>query len=349
MPVTVELEFFYDCSSPWTYFAFTRIIPMMERLEVPIRWRPILVGGVFNAVNQEVYAAREAMFNDSNSLRLNYYIKDMQDWERLCGVRAQMPPGHPISSVKAMRGVFFAQEQGLLVPYSKAIFETYWGSDTPDISSDEVLCGVCDQVGLDRKGFFKAIETQHTRVSCARTPMSLSLAADMVLPPFLLMVAICTSGMIVWNWFNIDCGDYSKGSSFHGCHGAALRANTAVVNRRIAPGTVRKLRIDGYGNHLNPQRTEFIHALIQSNQLEGANKGIVLAVLLGRFFGNRLFDQSLQFTTFVHLGNDVTTTDQFSRHPKLRESRPVGISGEIRTNFRVGKNIHVGKTFTACL
>ena len=126
MPVTVELEFFYDCSSPWTYFAFTRIIPMMERLEVPIRWRPILVGGVFNAVNQEVYAAREAMFNDSNSLRLNYYIKDMQDWERLCGVRAQMPPGHPISSVKAMRGVFFAQEQGLLVPYSKAVFETYW-------------------------------------------------------------------------------------------------------------------------------------------------------------------------------------------------------------------------------
>ena len=161
MPVTVELEFFYDCSSPWTYFAFTRIIPMMERLEVPIRWRPILVGGVFNAVNPEVYAAREAMFSDSNSLRLNYYIKDMQDWERLCGVRAQMPPGHPISSVKAMRGAFFAQEQGLLVPYSKAVFETYWGSDTPDISSDEVLCGVCDQVGLDSKGFFKAIETQH--------------------------------------------------------------------------------------------------------------------------------------------------------------------------------------------
>jgi 2-hydroxychromene-2-carboxylate isomerase len=85
MAATPELEFFYDCSSPWTYFAFTRILPLMEQLELPIRWRPILVGGVFNAVNQEVYSAREAMFNNSNSRRLNYYIKDMQDWARLCG------------------------------------------------------------------------------------------------------------------------------------------------------------------------------------------------------------------------------------------------------------------------
>lgn len=161
MTATAELEFFYDCSSPWTYFAFTRIIPMMEQLALSIRWRPILVGGVFNAVNQEVYAAREAMFNNSNSRRLNYYIKDLQDWARLCGVRAQMPPGHPISSVKAMRGAFYADEQGLLVPYSQAIFEAYWASETPDITSDEVLAGVCDDVGLDAKGFFSAIANQH--------------------------------------------------------------------------------------------------------------------------------------------------------------------------------------------
>ena len=161
MASTPTLEFFYDCSSPWTYFAFSRIIPMMEQLSLPINWRPILVGGVFNAVNQEVYAAREAMFNSSNSPRLNYYIKDMQDWARLCGVRAAMPEGHPISSVKAMRGAFYAQEQGRIVPYSKAIFETYWDSATPDISNNEVLTTICQQTGLDVDGFFTAINSQH--------------------------------------------------------------------------------------------------------------------------------------------------------------------------------------------
>ena len=155
-----ELEFFYDCSSPWTYFAFTRIRPLMEQLGLPIHYRPILVGDVFNAVNQELYASREAMFNSPDNPRLKYYIKDMLDWARLCGVRTNMPPGHPISSVKAMRGAFFAQEQGLLEEYSLATFEAYWDSNTPDIASDEVLAAICARVGLDGAGFFAAITDQ---------------------------------------------------------------------------------------------------------------------------------------------------------------------------------------------
>jgi 2-hydroxychromene-2-carboxylate isomerase len=161
MTAKPTLEFFYDCSSPWTYFAFTRIIPMMEQLALPIRWRPILVGGVFNAVNQEVYKAREAMFSSSGSPRLNYYIKDMQDWARLCGVRAEMPEGHPINSVKAMRGAFYAEQQGLIVPYSRAVFEAYWDSESPNIADDEVLGAICTRVGLDSEAFFSAITSQH--------------------------------------------------------------------------------------------------------------------------------------------------------------------------------------------
>ena len=84
----------------------------------------------------------------------------MQDWARLCGVRAEMPPGHPINSVKAMRGAFFAEEQGLVVPYSRAVFETYWGSDTPDISSDEVLTNICAAGRAGCTGFFDAITSQ---------------------------------------------------------------------------------------------------------------------------------------------------------------------------------------------
>mgnify|MGYP000200333451 FL=1 len=160
MTAKPTLEFFYDCSSPWTYFAFTRIIPMMEQLALPIHWRPILVGGVFNAVNQEVYKAREVMFSSSGSPRLNYYIKDMQDWARLCGVRAEMPEGHPINSVKAMRGAFYAEQQGLMVPYSRAVFEAYWDSESPNIADDEVLGAICARVGLNPEGFFSAIITQ---------------------------------------------------------------------------------------------------------------------------------------------------------------------------------------------
>ena len=44
--------------------------------------------------------------NPGNQRKLDYYPKDLQDWANLCGVHAVMPPGHPISSVKAMRGGF---------------------------------------------------------------------------------------------------------------------------------------------------------------------------------------------------------------------------------------------------
>ncbi len=161
MAAEPNVEFFYDCSSPWTYFAFTRIIPLMERLRLPIHWRPMLVGGVFNAVNQGLYAAREAMFNDIHNPRMKYYVKDMQDWARLCGVRVDIPAGHPISSVRAMRGAFFAQEHDKLLAYSRAVFEAYWGGVNPDIASDSVLDAICTRVGMDSKNFFNAISSQH--------------------------------------------------------------------------------------------------------------------------------------------------------------------------------------------
>ena len=61
-------EFFYDCSSPWTYLAFRGVQPIAERLGVEIQWRPILVGGVFNAVNQDLYAVREKAFADETKI-----------------------------------------------------------------------------------------------------------------------------------------------------------------------------------------------------------------------------------------------------------------------------------------
>src|SRR5277367_2169874 len=83
-----KLEFFFDCSSPWTYLAFTRIVPLAARAGTDILWRPILVGGVFNAVNQDVYDRRA----NPDPRKSVYYEKDLQDWARLCGIRIGKPP-----------------------------------------------------------------------------------------------------------------------------------------------------------------------------------------------------------------------------------------------------------------
>jgi 2-hydroxychromene-2-carboxylate isomerase len=150
-----KLEFFYDCSSPWTYLAFTKIEEVATRNGADLVWRPILVGGVFNAVNPSVYESRERPVK----AKARYYAKDLQDWAHLYKLKIGQPTVFPVNSVKAMRGAFVAMEHGKISPYSRRVFEVYWGDDR-DISKDEVLRDVIRAVGLDEKEYFAKIAMQ---------------------------------------------------------------------------------------------------------------------------------------------------------------------------------------------
>jgi 2-hydroxychromene-2-carboxylate isomerase len=147
------IEFFFDCSSPWTYLAFHNIQPIAKEAGATITWRPILVGGLFNTVNPSVYAARE----NPVPAKARYMLKDLTDWARLAGLTIKMPPSvFPVNSVKAMRGCLWLEPQGRLVPFATAVFEAYWGDDQ-DISKDEVLTQICARLGIDPQAFFAGI------------------------------------------------------------------------------------------------------------------------------------------------------------------------------------------------
>ena len=142
------IEFFFDCSSPWTYLAFHNIQPLAKEFGVEIDWRPILVGGIFNTINPSVYASREHPV----AAKLAYQKKDMADWARSAGLAIKMRPTvFPVNSVKAMRGCIWLDGQGGLVPFARAAFRAYW-SDDLDISHDTVLSDLCEQVGVDPAG-----------------------------------------------------------------------------------------------------------------------------------------------------------------------------------------------------
>jgi 2-hydroxychromene-2-carboxylate isomerase len=149
------IEFYFDCSSPWTYLAFHAVQPMAAELGAEIAWKPILVGGVFNAVNQTVYDSR----NKPNPLKASYMLKDLADWAKLYGLKIVFPPTvFPVNSVKCMRGAFVALDEGKLVPYATAAFEAYWGDDR-DISKEDALADIAAKAGLERQHFFSSIES----------------------------------------------------------------------------------------------------------------------------------------------------------------------------------------------
>lgn len=147
-----RLEFFYDCSSPWTYLAFSKIEEVARRHRADLIWKPILVGGVFNAVNPSVYENRVHPVK----AKQQYAAKDLQDWASLYGLKIGNPSMFPVNSVKAMRGAFVAEEHGKISPYSRRVFESYWGEDR-DISQDSVMRDIVRAVGLDEAEFFDKI------------------------------------------------------------------------------------------------------------------------------------------------------------------------------------------------
>ena len=150
------LDFYFDCSSPWTYLAFHAVQPLAAELGAEIVWKPILVGGVFNAVNQTVYDSRAT----PNPRKQAYMLKDLAGWARLYGLRIAFPPKvFPVNSVKAMRGACVALDEGKLVPYATAAFEAYWGDDL-DISKEAVLAEIAAKAGIERQRFFAGIESE---------------------------------------------------------------------------------------------------------------------------------------------------------------------------------------------
>lgn len=158
--MSARVEFFYDLSSPWTYLAFTNLWPMLERTGEQAVLRPILVGGVFNAVNQSVYAAREM----TDNRKLKHSWKALNDWAALAGVEMNFPSQwHPAKSVNAMRfACALEKDQEALRRFSKAAFESYFGAQE-NLDDADVLAAVADSIGLDGGALKAASQTDEVK------------------------------------------------------------------------------------------------------------------------------------------------------------------------------------------
>lgn len=154
--MSARVEFFFDLSSPWTYLAFTNLWPMLDRIGEQVVLRPILVGGVFNAVNQGVYAARE----QSDNRKLKHSWKVLKDWASLTGVEMNFPSQwHPAKSVNAMRFCCaFEDDQLALRRFARAAYESYFGAQE-NLDDPAVLVAIADSVGLDGPAVLAASQT----------------------------------------------------------------------------------------------------------------------------------------------------------------------------------------------
>jgi 2-hydroxychromene-2-carboxylate isomerase len=127
-------------------------------LNLELVWKPILVGGIFNTINPSVYESR------SNPVKpkASYSRKDLNDWSLIRGITVNWPDVFPVNSVKAMRGVFFALERNKVSEYVELVFCSYWTNNL-DISLDEVLVKIVEELGWSSDNFISFIDLESTK------------------------------------------------------------------------------------------------------------------------------------------------------------------------------------------
>ncbi|MEZ5681994.1 MAG: 2-hydroxychromene-2-carboxylate isomerase [Erythrobacter sp.] len=144
--MSVSVEFFFDLSSPWTRLAFANIRPVLDGLDYRINWRPLLVGGVFNAVNPAVYESRKP----ENAARLARSFGWLKQWAELAGVGMNFPSQfHPLKSVHAMRFCCALEgDQEALERFAAAAFEAYF-AHARNLDDPAELVAVANEAGFD--------------------------------------------------------------------------------------------------------------------------------------------------------------------------------------------------------
>ena len=145
------IELFFDLTSPWTWLAVHNLVPMAQRHGAEIVWRPILVGGIFNAVNPAIYETRA----NPVPAKGRYSAKDLDDWARLAGLEIHFPPacGHPVNAVLAMRVALVMQARGKLEPFAFAAFDALWKHER-DLADPAVLAPLIAARGEDPEAVF---------------------------------------------------------------------------------------------------------------------------------------------------------------------------------------------------
>ena len=154
-----KIEYFLDCSSPWTYLSFRGILDLRNKKDFDIIWKPILVGGIFNTTNPSVYESRKNPIRE----KLEYSQKDMEDWAKLRKIKFNWPKIFPVNSVKPMRGAFFFLDKQIKIEdYFEAVFRAYW-TDGKDISNENCLTSIVASLSESPEDFLEFIEKQETK------------------------------------------------------------------------------------------------------------------------------------------------------------------------------------------
>jgi 2-hydroxychromene-2-carboxylate isomerase len=144
------IDFYFDFSSPYGYFAATKIDELAARHGRAVTWRPILLGAVFKLTGQQPLS--------TIPLKGSYMGHDLARSARLLNVPFKLPTKFPIASTAPSRAFYWIgdRDRELARKVALALYHAYFAEDR-DISNPEVTGNVAAKLGVDKAELTQAL------------------------------------------------------------------------------------------------------------------------------------------------------------------------------------------------
>lgn len=135
------IEFYYDFGSPNAYLVH-KVLPGIAG-DRPVEYRPVLLGGVFKATNNQSPITAFAGVKGKNA----YQFLEIRRFIERHGLAFEMNSHFPVNTLMLMRGAVFASGRPWEAAYVDAVFKTMW-VDGEKMDDPPTVMRVLEAAGL---------------------------------------------------------------------------------------------------------------------------------------------------------------------------------------------------------
>ena len=141
-----QIEFWFDFGSPASYLAWFQLPKIAAARGATIDWRPMLLGGVFQAAGNRSPAEIPS--------KGKWMLEDLPRWAQRYGAPYVRNPYFPINTLTLMRGAVGMQMrgEGEFLKYLAAIFPAVWEKER-NLGDPAVVAAVLEEAGFDPAAF----------------------------------------------------------------------------------------------------------------------------------------------------------------------------------------------------
>jgi 2-hydroxychromene-2-carboxylate isomerase len=141
--MTAAIDFYFDFSSPYGYFASTRIDELAQKYGRSVAWHPILLGVVFKTTGSSPLP--------QIPLKGEYCWRDFERTARFHGIEYQRPAHFPLPTTHAARAMLWLQNHhgaDIATAFAKSVYHALFVDDI-NIAEPAEISKLAEPLGVD--------------------------------------------------------------------------------------------------------------------------------------------------------------------------------------------------------